>query len=160
MKKILIFLLTVVIANLSFASSVDLIEKANSRIDDLKSELAQKIGDSGNGYQIAGGFSVNGDNIELKAYIVGQTGEKIINRFEIKEVRNRADFNQLISRTSNIPDASFFSKTKQHAVNLALLIGVVMFAMMMHLSSRKKKTVKNNKKAEKNKYEEENSKAA
>lgn len=160
MRKILIFLLTVVIVNLSFASSADLLEKVNGRMAELKSELAQKIGESGNSYQVAGGFSVNMDTIEVNAYIVGQSGEKMINRFEIKEVRSRADFNQLISRTSNIPESPFLNKTKQHAVNLALIIGAVMFAMIIHPSSRKNKKVKNNKKTENKKIEEENSRAA
>ena len=160
MRKILIFLLSVVFVNFSFASSADLIEKANNRISDLKTELSQKIGERGAAYQIAGGFSVNSDTIELNAYIVPKAGESMVNRFEIKEVRSRADFNQLVKRTANIPKSPFLSKTKQHAINIALVIGAAMFAIMVHPSSRRTKKAKKTKRVENSKIEEENSRAA
>lgn len=137
MKKSLIFLLMVVLNSFIFASSADLISKVNVRIGELESELTKNLKENGISYQVAGGFTVNGESIEVSAYAVPKTGETLVKKFEIKELRGREDFSKLISRSSQLPKTSFVDKAKQYGSHMALILGALVLAMLAHPSIRR-----------------------
>ncbi len=150
MKKIVVMILMVLSTTFIFASSADLIEKINIKVENLKQELNGELGKNGMNYQIAGSFSVDGESIKIEAYAVPNIGESLVSRLSITEIRDRNNLENLIKRESAIPKSETPSNTRGILETLAMLTAVTMLGFIFNkmYTRRKEKEIVESAKAE------------
>lgn len=148
MRKIVVMILMVLSTTFMFASSAELIEKVNKRVEGLKQELNSELEKNGISYQTAGSFTVEENSIKLEVYAIPNAGEKLITGYSITELRDRNNLENLIKRETTLPKSESPLNSKGVMEALAILISAVMLGYIS-------KTVYNRKR-EKNKKESAN----
>jgi hypothetical protein len=156
MRKIAVMILLVLSTTFIFASSAELVEKINKRVENLKQELNGELGKNGISYQVAGSFTVEENSIKIEAYVVPNAGEQLLNKFSITELRERRNLENLIKRESNFPKSESPVSSRGVMETLAFLITAAMFVFMFKsvYSRRREKKIKNSIVAETEKTED------
>ena len=158
MRKNVIMVLMILLTTFIFGNSMEIVEKINSKMENLKGELGKKLEENGINYQIAGSFSVEESRVKIEAYAIPNAGENLVTPLKISEIRDRNNLDTLIKRESSLPESPVKTKFRGAAELTALVLAMLMAGVLLYRKSDKIKINEN--KEEKKAEKEEEKKAA